>query len=73
MAVARATPQLRTVGTVAAELGQPLHRIVYILATRRHIRPSARAGRLRLFDVEAVAMLRHELSAMDARRAGGGQ
>jgi hypothetical protein len=33
-----------------------------------HIRPSARAGTLRLYDRKAVAMFRHELSAIDARR-----
>lgn len=69
-----AIPQLRTPGTIASELGEPLHRIVYILSSRPHIRPSARAGTLRLFDLEAVAQIRHELTAIDARRCGrGGQ
>jgi hypothetical protein len=53
---------------IAAELGQPLHRVLHILATRRHIRPAARAGTLRLYDRRAVAMIRHELNAIDARR-----
>jgi hypothetical protein len=61
-------PQLRTPGRLAAELGVPLHRVLHILATRPHIRPSARAGTLRLFDCEALAQVRHELNAQDARR-----
>ena len=62
-------PQLRTPGIMAAELGVPLPRVQYILATRPHIRPSARAGTLRLYDLDAQAMVRHELSAITARRA----
>ena len=63
------TPQLRTPGRLAAELGVPLHRVSHILATRPHIRPSARAGTLRLFASEAVAQVRHEINAQDARRS----
>ena len=63
-------PQLRTPGVLAADLGEPLHRVLYVLRTRHHIRPSARAGRLRLYDREALAMIRRELNAIDARRAG---
>jgi hypothetical protein len=68
------TPQLTTPGVIAAELRVPLHRVLRVLATRRHIRPSARAGTIRLYDRQAVAMVRHELNAIDARRcrkAGG--
>ena len=61
-------PKLITPGIIACELGEPLHRILRVLATRKHIRPSARAGTLRLYDRRAVAMVRHELNAIDARR-----
>jgi len=61
-------PRLITAGVIAAELHAPLHRVLRILATRPHIRPSARAGTLRLYDHRAVAMVRHELTAIDARR-----
>jgi len=61
-------PRLRTPGVIAANLGEPLHRVLYVLRTRNHIKPAARAGRLRLYDREAVAMIRHELTAIDARR-----
>lgn len=64
-------PQLRTPGVLAELLAVPLHRVDYILRTRPHIRPTARAGRLRLYDNEALAMLRHELNVIDAYRAGG--
>ena len=60
---------LLTPGRIAAELAAPLHRVQYILLTRPHIRPRARAGILRLFDREAVAMVRHELNAIDAKKS----
>ena len=63
--------RLRTPGVLAADLDVPLHRVQYILQARDHIKPSARAGRLRLYDREAVAQIRHELNAIDARRNGG--
>ena len=59
---------LTTSGRIAALLGVPLHRVTYVLATRTHIPPSARAGRLRLYDQLAIAMVRHELTAIEARR-----
>ena len=61
-------PQLITAGVIAAQLHTPLHRVLRVLATRPHIRPSARAGNLRLYDKRTVAMVRHELNAIDARR-----
>ena len=61
-------PRLITAGVIAAEVHAPLHRVLRVLATRRHIRPSARAGNLRLYDNRAMAMVRHELNAIDARR-----
>jgi hypothetical protein len=61
-------PKLITAGVIAAELREPLHRVLHVLTTRAHIRPSARAGTLRLYDRQAVAMVRHELNAIDARR-----
>lgn len=68
-------PKLRTPGVLAADLGEPLHRVQYVLRTRSHIRPTASAGGLRLYDRDAVAQIRHELNAIDARRAakGGGR
>ena len=65
-------PILLTPGRIAERLEVPLPRVLYILSTRPHIRPSARAGCLRLFDACAVAQVRHELNAIDARRSGKG-
>jgi len=62
-------PTLLTAGRIASELKVPLHRVVHILATRGHIQPRARAGTLRLYDTNAVAQVRHELHAQDARRS----
>lgn len=64
-------PGLRTPGVLARTLGEPLHRVLYVLRTRRHIRPAARAGQLRLYNRDAVAQIKHELNAIDARRAAG--
>jgi hypothetical protein len=61
-----------TPGRIADELGVPLPRVVYILATRRHILPAARAGTLRLYDQSAVAQVCYELNAIEARRSGQG-
>ncbi len=61
-------PKLITPGVIATELDEPLHRVLHVLATRPHIRPAARAGTLRLFGRDVVAMVRHELNAIDARR-----
>lgn len=62
-------PKLITPGVIAQQLHMPLHRVLHILRTRRHIQPVARAGILRLYDRRAVAKVRHELNAMDARRS----
>lgn len=72
MPAADPTPQLITAGVIAAELHAPLHRVLRVLATRSHIRPSARAGTLRLYTRRTVAMVRHELNAIDARRCQKG-
>ena len=66
-------PRLVTVGVIAAELDEPVDRIDRILRTRRHIKPRAYAGNVRLFDNAAIAQVRHELNAIDARRTGGRQ
>ena len=64
-------PQLVPPGVIATEVGEPIGRIAYILSTRRHIRPTARAGIIRLYSREAIAQVRHELNAIAARRADG--
>lgn len=66
-------PQLRTPGVIAAELGAPLRRVLYVLRTRNHIKPIGRAGRLRLYDRAAVEMVREEIRAMSRRSSGRDQ
>ncbi len=61
-------PSLITPGVIAERVGVPLHRVLHVLRTRQHIRPSARAGTLRLYSADVLAAVRHELNAMDARR-----
>ena len=61
-------PRLLSPGIIARELKVPLHRVLNVLATRQHIRPLARAGIIRLYERAAVAMVRQELNAIDARR-----
>lgn len=68
MKATKPTPRLITPGVIAAEVSEPLHRVLHILATRQHIQPAARAGTLRLYERQAIAQVRHELSAIDARR-----
>jgi hypothetical protein len=66
-------PQLVTIGQLVAMLDVPRHRIEYILRSRAHIRPRAVAGGVRCFDDDAVARIRHELAAIDARRERGAE
>jgi hypothetical protein len=54
---------------MAERIGVPVHRVTHVLRTRRHIRPTARAGTLRLFDEAAVGKVRRELEAINTRRS----
>jgi len=65
-------PQLRTPGVIAEETGQSLTRVYYILKTRRHIRPVAKAGGIRLYDEQAVEQVRQEAEKIDCRKTGKG-
>ena len=69
--MSRSTPIVfDTPGRIAAKLGVPLHRVDYVLRSRPYIVPSARVGRLRVFDAEGVACIRFELAAIHARTSG---
>ena len=65
-------PRLWTAGRIAEHLGVAVHRVQYIVSSRR-IRPAARAARLRLFDRDAVDRIADELHAIDARRPRNGE
>ena len=70
MTVSLSVPRLNTIGRIADSLAEKQHRVEYVLRTRPHIRPSALAGPVRLYDRQAVAQIRHELNAIDAKRGG---
>ncbi len=70
MEAIKQVPKLRTPGVMAADLGVPLHRVLYVLRSRAHIKPIARAGRLRLYDREVMRLVIEELAAIKSRRAG---
>ena len=61
-------PKLVTPGVIAAEIGAPLHRVLYVLSTRPAIRPVARAGTIRVYDRMAVTQVGFQLRFMDAGR-----
>lgn len=63
-------PQLLSIGEMAKRLGEPIHRVRFILESRGDIKPSALCGRTRVYDARALARVRHELAAIDARRLG---
>ena len=61
---------LVTAAEIASRLGRPLRRIQWILTTRHHIRPAAKAGAVRVYSSAAVALVQDELDGIDARRKG---
>jgi hypothetical protein len=61
------TQPFYTVGQLAQQLTVPVHRITYLLNTRR-ITPTYRAGRLRLYSAREAEILRSELASMDRLR-----
>ncbi len=61
--------RLLTVGVIADELGTTPERVAYLIRTRR-IQPKATAGNSRLFSLQDMARLRHEVNKLDARKGG---
>lgn len=55
-----------TTGQIARILGQPAYRVAYILRTRQHIQPLARAGNVRVYTGNALAQVRYEINRIDA-------
>ena len=58
---------LPTVGEIAHRLGQPIHRIDYIIRTRE-LQPIGWAGNARIFADEDVALVARELRRIDEMR-----
>ncbi len=69
MASVTTTSAVPTTGAIAQRLGEPLHRVEYVIRSR-HIRPAHRAGHVRIFTEADVATVREELRRIDARRQG---
>jgi hypothetical protein len=62
-----------TIGAIARELDEPLHRVEYAIRTRA-IEPEAMAGHIRVFPpetVERVADVLRDIDRQAARRQGG--
>jgi hypothetical protein len=58
-----------TVGVIAERLGEPLHRIEYVLRTRA-VKPIGMAGNSRVYDDDALDQIREELRRIDAQKDG---
>lgn len=69
--------RLLTTTRVAERLGVPVHRVEYVLRTRRYLTPCALAGNVRLFDNETLLFIQFELELIADRKAakrnGGNQ
>jgi hypothetical protein len=61
-------PTMATIGEIARRLGEPVHRIEYVIRAR-HIRPTGWAGNARVFPDEAVEAIAMELQRIDAAKS----
>ena len=64
------SPSFPTVGEIARRLGEPLHRVEYVIRTRA-IRPMGVAGNARVFGDEVVGQIADELQRIDSERTRG--
>ena len=67
--MAESPPIVPTVGSIADRLGVPIHRIRYIIESRR-IEPSGRAGNARVFTAADVDQIARELRRIAREKAG---
>lgn len=68
--MAKDVPCALTVGEISRRLGEPLHRIEYIIRARG-IRPALRAGNARVFTEADLQRIAAELRRVDVERGGG--
>lgn len=61
---------LLTVGEIARRLGEPLHRVEYLIRSR-NIRPAGWAGHARVFRDADLTRIAAELRRIDGEREGG--
>jgi len=67
--IATDVPLALTVGQIAKRLHVPVHRVQYVIRTRR-IHPCVRAGNLRVFSEGDVRQIGSELKRIEADRNG---
>ena len=60
-------PVAATVGAIARRLGEPVHRIQYVIASRG-IQPISKAGSCYVYSEAAVARIASELRRIDEER-----
>ena len=60
-------PTMPTIGEIARRLGQPVHRIGYLIRARG-LRPCGWAGNARVFPEQVVETIANELRRIDATR-----
>ena len=59
-----------TIGEIARRLGAPIHRIEYIISSRG-LKPTLRAGHIRVFSEADVSYIEQILRRIAAERLGG--
>ena len=64
-----AIPVALTVGQIAQRIGCPLHRIEYVINTRK-LRPKEVAGNARVFTEADVGFIASEIRRIDAEKGG---
>jgi hypothetical protein len=64
------TEAMPTIGEIARRLGQPVHRIAYVIRSR-NIEPLATAGNSRVFSEASVEHIASELRRIESDRQGG--
>ena len=60
-------PSMPTIGEIARRLGEPAHRVEYVIRARS-IPPCGWAGHARVFSEEAVETIATELQRIDSAR-----
>lgn len=62
------TLQIITRGVIAEALDQPVQRVGWILATRRHITPIAKMGVANLYNKDAIRLVEIEIERIESRQ-----
>ncbi len=63
-------PAMPSIGEIARRLGEPIHRVDYVIRARR-IQPCGWAGNARVFPEDAVESIACELQRINATKVHG--